>query len=171
MAGGYEYPDLKYRFSLVDIREFEAEEFIGCQVPEERVLALLCRSPDPRQTVRDILITWESFPHKRWRTLLEQLMIISRLRRLERVVTEEVQLMPLPIELILENEVFQEWAEKGFQKGRGEGKAEALSNVLNHRFGSVPSWAESKIRGADPATIDRWIIQALDSRTLEETLS
>lgn len=178
MIGGFAYTALHYTYSLHDIREIDPEVFLNSPLPTERVLAVLCRNPNPLETVRAILKSWSGAPKNEWADLNQKLMLISGLRDLEQAVTEEARKMPLTIDIIKNNKVVQEWMRKGhaegFERGREEGREEGQLTVLRRqierKFGRVPRWAENRLKSATLAQIDDWSLRILDAPTLKDML-
>jgi len=60
---------------------------------------------------------------------------------------------------------------EGKAEGRAEGKAEILLRQLEARFGRLAPDAVNRVLTAAPPDLDRWAVQVLDARTIEEVLS
>lgn len=56
---------------------------------------------------------------------------------------------------------------EGEIKGEIKGKIESLKRLLARRFGSIPDWAEERIKKADGDQLDLWLDAVLDSSSLE----
>ncbi len=67
---------------------------------------------------------------------------------------------------------FDKWSNellrKGEQKGRQEGKAEVLLHQLTHRFGPLGEATTDLVRKANSAELERWCINFVDARTLDD---
>ncbi len=65
--------------------------------------------------------------------------------------------------------------EEGKELGREEGKKlgieQVLRSLLVRRFGALPAEADARLRTADAATIERWSLQLLDARRLEDVFA
>lgn len=173
MPGGIEEPGLEYHFLLYDIRELDGELFLASPDPAERVLGLLCRNPDPDETIRRILLSWKHLGANEVGDLGEKLVILSGLRGLRTRVKEAIRTMAVDLDrLIRENEWFQEWKKEGLAEGRAEGRAQGraegraegkaqgaaqmLRRRLERRFGQLPEWANKKITSATFEDLERW---------------
>lgn len=64
-------------------------------------------------------------------------------------------------------EARQEGIQIGISKGRQEGEVALLMRQLQRRFGSLPSWAEEKMRAANTSALETWGDRILDAKTLE----
>jgi hypothetical protein len=64
---------------------------------------------------------------------LEQLLILAGLRKLARTVVEEIETMPIQIDL-MENEVIADF----YKRGRQEGELAVLRGIIEKRFGPLP---------------------------------
>lgn len=58
--------------------------------------------------------------------------------------------------------------EEGMQKGRAEGAAVLLCDLLLRKFGSVPEWASDRIAQADAVVLEQWALNVLDAQAVEE---
>jgi predicted transposase YdaD len=125
---------------------------------------------------------------------LQQLLVLAGLRkRLATLVRNEVQKMPLVIN-ILENEVLgpvfregykkgeqkgfeegwqegrEEGREEGRQEGRQEGELTILRRFMEKRFGPLPGWAEERLAGLSTEELDALSNRLLEAGSLEELL-
>ena len=55
-------PKCDYNFEVLDMRDIPAEIFLDSPNDAERVLALLCQSAVPRETIRRVLASWKHLP-------------------------------------------------------------------------------------------------------------
>jgi predicted transposase/invertase (TIGR01784 family) len=60
---------------------------------------------------------------------------------------------------------------EGEAKGRKEGRAETLLNLLERKFGAVPSASVERIEHASIDELDRWALRVLDATSLDEVLA
>ncbi|MBF0098847.1 MAG: DUF4351 domain-containing protein [Magnetococcales bacterium] len=171
---GIEEDRLSFRYDVVDIRDIDCQELMASPLLEENILAILCRMADERGTIQELLYRISELPDKARADALTKLVILSRLRRLETVVKKEAEKMALTFN-VMENDVlrplFLQERMDGEQKGRQEGKADALIRQLQHRFGDLPPWSSQKIADADLATLEKWSLRILDAPTLESVLA
>ena len=56
----------------------------------------------------------------------------------------------------------------GREEGRKEGEAVLLRRLLLRRFGAVPPWAETRLKGATTEQLEAWGERILDAATLDE---
>ena len=61
----------------------------------------------------------------------------------------------------------EEGREKGRVEGRTEGMAALLTQQLRAKFGLVPRWAQTRLKGAKPTQIERWATKLITADTLE----
>jgi predicted transposase/invertase (TIGR01784 family) len=170
--------DLSYRYYLIDIRELSEDVFLLSNSAAERALALLTRVSDARNTIRRILASWTGKPNKEKADLEVKLVILSGLRKLEKIVREEIQRMPITIDL-MENDVIREWIEGGIQKGIEQGlqqgtergQSALLAKQLTRRFGALPAEYELRLQSAHSEQLEKWALRLLDASTLAQVFS
>ena len=73
-------------------------------------------------------------------------------------------------EILEESSTYQYLINKGRERGLDEGLRKALTKQLKLRFGAIPSPARAKLRVATRETMDRWLGQVLDAKTVEDAL-
>ena len=169
---------VSYRYELTDIRDIDEEVFLTSESAPDRVLAVLSRMRNARVTIRRILASWADASWDERENVIQKLMVLSGLRRLDGIVAEEVQNMPIMID-VMENETIRGWIERGLAQGRREGidqgidlgRASLLGKLLTKRFGKLPLWAEEKLRLADSDQQERWAMRIIIAVTLEEVFS
>lgn len=169
MKGQLDHPQLKFHYRIIDIREFDAESLLESDSPADNLLALLCRGGATRAAVRHILRKLRRLPRREQVDRLIQLLILSGLRRVIPVVQEEMQRMPITIDL-MENEFFREAFTNVELKGRQKGRSELLHSLLAQRFGKLPKWASVQLTTADAATLEQWGLRLLQADKLEDVL-
>jgi predicted transposase YdaD len=177
MKGRLDHPRLRFSYRVIDIREFDAEPLLESDSPADNLLALLCRNGASRTAVRRILRKLRRLPQREQADRLVQLFIISGLRRVEPIVRQEAQRMPITVDL-MENEFFrdaiinakQEGKREGKQEGKQEGGSAILRMQLAQRFGKLPKWALTQLATADAATLEQWGLRLLSADKLEDVL-
>jgi predicted transposase YdaD len=185
IPSGIDHENLQFRYRVVDIREMDGEVMLGSDSLEDNLLAILCRLADTREALRRILRRVAALSPERRQDALAQLLILSGLRQLTRAVREEMQAMPITLDIEEnsflkelyeqakregEQEGRQEGRQQGRQEGRTEGERLILRRQLERRFGPLPSWALGRIEKADPTQLEAWGLLLLDAHTLEEAL-
>lgn len=56
----------------------------------------------------------------------------------------------------------------GKQQGEQQGKLMMLRNLLEKRFGSLPSWVNSRLEQATAQELEQWSLQLFDAIGLED---
>ncbi|MBI1789650.1 MAG: DUF4351 domain-containing protein [Acidobacteria bacterium] len=177
---------LSFRYEVIDIRQFSAEALLNSHSIADNLLAILCRTSDARATVRGILERVAAQPEVVRRDWLANLLVLSKLRRLQELVSEESRSMPVTIDLsdIREfREAFAKVQTQGWEKGKAQGLVEGklegklegevalLRRLLERRFGSLPGWVIERLQSASTDTLEEWGVRVLNAQTLEEVLS
>ena len=163
MANGIKRGRLTYGFDIVDLQQVAANTFLESAGDNERMLAALCHSDDPRATIRTILASWKHLSAKDIRDKLANLSVLSQLRKHDTIVKEESAIMPIEID-IREN-AFVKWGEE-MGEARGEGKL--LTKILERRFGPIPEDVRVRISTANAETIETWAENLESARTLTD---
>ena len=177
MPARLEYPTLAFQYELIDIRTLDGATLLTSPSLEDNLLALLCRLPNPRGAIQHLLARIASLVGTARADALAKLVILAGLRRLHPLVREEMQQMPITIN-IQENpflqEIFEEGKQEGRQAGRQEGRQEEaavlLGRLLERRFGPLPPWAQQLLAAADIASLETWGLRLLEATSLEEVL-
>ncbi len=179
MVARIEEDFLSYGYRLTDIREIDEEVFLRSESAADRVLAVLAKMRNERVTIRRILASWAGAPRRERADLIKNLVVLSGLRRLNKIVVEEVHNMPITIDL-MENSTIREWIESGLEQGRqlgrqqgleqgiDQGQASLLSMLLSKRFGPLPPETEKKLQSAHSDQLERWALRLIDAATLDE---
>lgn len=184
-----EESNLSFRYTVRDIREIDCQHMLASPSVEENLLAILCRLPDSRETIRRLLARIAALPAKARGDALEKLAILADLRRLDLVMRKEIAEMPITVSVdILENavlsDIFAQGKRKGVEEGelrgelRGEqrgallgarqGEAKLLLRQLQRRFGALPDEIAAKVQRADLELLEKWGDHVLDAATLDE---
>jgi predicted transposase/invertase (TIGR01784 family) len=61
-----------------------------------------------------------------------------------------------------------EWTRQWKEEGRQEGEAALLERLLLRRYGTLPNWAEERLKTATLEEVERWAERLLDAESLEE---
>jgi predicted transposase YdaD len=174
MKGEIRHRNLTFRYDVIDIRQFDAEPLLSSDSPADNLLALLCRNGTDRKAVRRIISQLGRLPEKERIDRLTQLLILSGLRKAERLIIEEAEPMSLQINL-MENDVIREFVLKhgreSEERGAKRGHAKMLRLQLEQQFGKLPKWALKLIDEANVGTLEDWGLKLLDAERLEDVLS
>ena len=162
MPSEFDQDSLTYSYEILCMKDIEAGEFLSSDSDDERILAVLCASEDPRATIRQILGSWKHLPAKELSERIEDLQVLSQLRNRDTMVIEESKAMPIEID-ITQNAMFK-WGET---QGEARGEAKALTRLLQDRFGTLPDSFRTRIENADVELLDRWLSRVYRAATLE----
>lgn len=171
---------LRFSCDVIDIREIDGQPLIESDSLADNLFAILCKVDDLIEVSHRIIEKIATLPGKAARNELAKLLVLSKLRGLQKIVVEEVKkamelsvedLMDIPFveEAFLKGE--KEGEEKGKEKGKKEGMEEMLSRMLEVRFGPLPEWAKAKIASAEIGTLENWGLRLLNASSLEEALA
>jgi hypothetical protein len=166
---------LRFRYRLVDMREFEAEKLLASESISDNMMAILCRLQDRRDVVRRILARIDRIEGGRREDMLARLLVLSGLRGMEPVVLKESSVMALVIDP-MKNSVLRKWYEEAFAKGHTEGHIAghtaghiaAIRKVLERRFGPLPGWVLERLASATSDQQERWLMRVLDAASLDD---
>jgi len=162
-------PDFFYRYTLVDIRELDANVLMASSRIEDNVLAVLTRLQNQAATVRQILERIANLEQPQRRNALAQLLVISELRDLADLVQEETRKMPI-LDDIMDHSVLgpvlRQGREEGLKEGLKEGREDMGRRIsrrsIARRFGTVPVWVEARL-----ASLSADELEALNDRLPE----
>lgn len=183
MSPRFQTPAMDFCYELVDIREFDGAMLLDSEDLGDCMLALLTRS-DKEAVGRRVWPEIEKMPPSQREDAISLFLLISGLRGLEDWVLERVRtLMPLSIDVILNNKVLgpafrrhieegeQKGVEKGLKQGRQEGEVLMLRRFLESRFGPLPAQHALHLKGASEERLSSIADRALTAATLEEVFS
>jgi predicted transposase YdaD len=157
-------PDFLFRYTLVDIRDLDANLLLATPRIEDNVLAILTRLQNQAAAVRQILERIADLEPRQRRNALAQLLVISELRDLANLVQEETRKMPI-LDDIMDHDVLGPVLRRGREEGRREAE-EAVRRIsrrwLERRFGIVPNWVDARL-----AALSASELEALNDRLPE----
>src|SRR5450432_632892 len=96
----------KFDYSILNMQDVPARVFLNPPRSAERVLAVVSKSANPRETIRRILASWKSLPENEMRENINRLRTLSQLRKQEIMTVEEVERMPFDLD-ITESEIYK----------------------------------------------------------------
>jgi hypothetical protein len=169
---------LTFRFQILNLAEVPAQAFLDSPSDAERMLAMLCATENPRETIRQILASWKHLHGKPLRELLDRMTVLSQLRKYDRMIREEVERMPFEID-ITENAFYidgkadgiEEGAAEGEARGEARGEAKTLLRFLEQRFGPVPAPIRERVFAAGIEDLDRWVDAMPTAASLDEVFA
>jgi hypothetical protein len=160
-------PYLQYSYAVIDARDIDAAALLEGGGVGESMFAILCKMDDPRHVISEILQRISALPVGNQKEALAQLLVLSGLRGLKAVVREEVTRMPLSFD-IHENEFLEEVFQEGKEKGRLESAQQLLLELLETKFGPIPSATKVRITEAAFEDIQVWQRRVLASDSLDK---
>jgi len=112
-------------FVLKDIHDFSTEKTLNSDIPEEIILSILTdySKADVSEVVRRIIekLQQATKNETQLRRSIEQLLILSRLRKLDKETEKQVRAMPITYDIK---------TDRLYKKGRKEGKQEGISSII-----------------------------------------
>jgi len=174
---------LVFRFKRFDIREvITKQQMLGSDRYGDYVFAILTEGGNNRETLCEVLDRIMLLPVEQWRDTMGKLIVLAGLRKLDVVLVEDMEKMPILIDPA-ENVILKSILDQGHRKGLIEGKAQgviegkvegiregrvsSLRAILSKRFGSVPVWADRWMESAGTDQIAGWTTRAIDAPTIE----
>jgi predicted transposase YdaD len=170
MASELRGPDVLFRYRAIDVRTLDGDELLESEDIGDNVIAILAGLRDRKLAVQKILKRVIELPIADRRLALEQLMILAGLRKLARTVVEEIETMPIQIDL-MENEVIADFYKRGRQEGRHEGELAVLRGMIEKRFGPLPERAVARLTECSMPELEELGLRLLDVKTLEDLLA
>ncbi len=175
MSAALHIGEIKVRYKLIDIREFNALELLASGRPGDCALALLANGGV--EHMRQIIGQACQLPEPERRRVLARMAVLSGLRGASERFRIEVKAMGVNIDFE-ENVILKEIYDTGFEKGREEGierglergMVKILRRQVEERFGPLPDWASARIQGASPIEIEQWASRVITAPTLEAAL-
>ncbi|MBF0486693.1 MAG: hypothetical protein HQK98_00895 [Nitrospirae bacterium] len=116
MENQLEGEGVKYSYKLIDIREIDCRQLLESDIPEDIVLAILCKMENVDATIRKILDKLSVLPLKEREGYIRKLLYLSDLRKLYPKVKMEVNKMPITID-VKNSDIYQEGKEAGLLEG------------------------------------------------------
>jgi hypothetical protein len=179
MANHLDLGEIEVKYTLVDIREFDAEMLLRSGNPGDLALALL--AGNGMEKWGEIMERCVALPEPDRKRVMAGLRPMPERFRMELEtmrISNDIEKHPILGSLFKElrvkstQEGREEGLEQGLAKGKAEGEAEARIRLLNAqleaKFGKpLPRWASKRIQDAKPRQHDKWLIQLLKADTLE----
>lgn len=145
MPNRFEWPAGVAHYTLIDMRELDAQAFLDSNEPSDNVLGVLARLRDRRAAVHGILEKIAALGLADREFFYRALLILAGLRPgTAQVIEEEVTQMPLSID-IREHEVLGPMYDRAVAEGEHKGQLVLLRQLIEQRLGSVPEWVEQKL--------------------------
>ncbi|NOT64414.1 MAG: Rpn family recombination-promoting nuclease/putative transposase, partial [Acidobacteria bacterium] len=161
---------LRFSYNVIYLRELDGRPLLDSDSIADNLLAILCDIDDVITASRRIIEKLLALPEKQAIDEALKLIILSKLRGAEKIVTEEVNkrmkitreyLIDIPLigDLMLSGE---EQAEtRGEKKGEKKEAQKMLTKMLEARYGALPAWAKKQLAAADLRKLEHWSLQLL----------
>lgn len=162
---------LTCRYTVVDIRNFEAEKLLQSKHPADAVLAILGRYDNRRETVRRILERVAKMEGSARKVAFSKLMILAGIRQLAEVVEQEAKKMPLHYD-IMDHSVIGPAIRKGLIQGKAEGKVEGAASFaerqLTARFGPLSPKTKKSLAELTLPELEDLAVKILTAKSITE---
>ena len=159
---------LEHRFEVIVLKQIPKEKFIHSNVPEEVVLAILCDfgEDNPEDVVKQILAHLHKICRKsvRLKKYQKQLLILSRLRKMELIVQTQVEAMTIHYDIETDGLYLQ-----GIEEGIEEGAA-IKERAFVQTLWSLQEFSLERIALMSGATLER-VTQVILAHLQAEGLS
>ena len=162
---------LQFQYSIVDIGSLNAEDLWNSPSIGDVILSILCRQPDPRVRIGQILERFRRLEPELRERAVRLLLILSYKRDLSKIVIEGVKTMAFTLSIDddkLLRRLYNEGMEKGMEKGRNEGETHLLRLLLEQKFGPLSLATEQTLQRASQPELDRWGIRILSASSIDE---
>jgi len=173
MENGLRGQDLSFQYGLIDMRTLDGDRLLESEEIGDNVIAILARLRDDKEAVHRIVERIAGLAMTERETALAQLMILAGLRHLAGTVEQEIQNMPIDLD-IRDHEVLGPLIIKAEQKGRQEGlqagELTVLRRQIEKRFGALPHWAGEKLASMSTSELEDLSERVLDAGSVDELL-
>ncbi len=179
MKSAIDLGGIQISYRLIDIREFDADKLIASDRPGDYTLAMLAGGGVEK--LREIVKRVMQLPPPQRQRVLTQMAILSGLRAASGRLKMEVNSMAHG--LTIDENVFlrdirdaalargrEEGKLEGKLEGRAEGMMQVLRGQMRSKFGSLPRWADARLKSATAAQAETWAQKLLTADTLEGVL-
>jgi predicted transposase YdaD len=179
MPSELDTPDLTCRYTIIDIRHWDAETLLASHSPADAVLSILGRYADRLETVRRILERIAKMRGSARKIAFSKLMILAGIRKLDEVVEQEAKQMPI-LNDIMDHGVIGPAIRQGRKEGRAEGKLEGkiegkiegmaalAQRQLAARFGPLSPATKKRLAKLTLPELEDLAIRLLTAKSIAE---
>ncbi len=175
MPSALEGPNHVCRYTIVDIRKFDAEMLLESPFTADTVIAILARYSERPETIRRILARIAKLEKGYRSSAFSKLMILAGIRELEDVVRKEARHMPI-LNDIMDHKVIGPAIREGLEQGRKEGREEGRESeamaytrrLINERFGPLPPAAEDRLSKLSTTELEDLGVRLLKATSLAD---
>jgi hypothetical protein len=168
MPDRYTTPVLDFRYSIVNLREFDAESLLESPDWVDNVLAILAKG-SPERVLAIVLPRIHAMRGEEQELAAGALTLLSGILGMEEILNE--RLREIGMIDVMENKILGPAILKGLEQGRQEGRQNLFRDLLTSKFGPLPEWASSRIASGSDTDFERWTKRILQSDSLEDTLN
>jgi predicted transposase YdaD len=179
MPSELDTPGLICRYTMIDIRHWNAETLLESNHPADAVLSILGRYTDRLETVRRILECIAKMKGSSRKIAFSKLMILAGIRQLADVVEQEAKHMPI-LNDIMDHSVIGPAIRQGRRQGRAEGIAEGklegkieeaaglAQRMLAARFGALSPTTKKRLAKLTLPELEDLAIRLLTAKSIAE---
>ncbi len=174
MATEFREGRMTHEYEIIDFRKLDAQPFLDSPDVGDNVVAVLGRLRDQRAAVAKIIARIGRLQGSEREAAVAQLCILAGLRGLEETVKEEVERMPIVVDL-MKNKVYAESYRRAVSEAKSEGEVEGERNLLRHliatRFGQIPQWVDERLDRTTGDELKNLSQRLFDAHSLNELLA
>ena len=163
MSSALEGPNHICRYTIIDIRGFDADILLKSPFATDNILAILASQRDRPETIRRILRRIAKLEVGARDAAFSKLMILAGLRKLGDSIRSEVKQMPI-LDDIMDHDVIG----PAIREGRLQGELAVLRRLIAKRFGSVPSAVDERLLKLPIAELEDFSDKIIDAKTIDE---
>ena len=168
-------PCLTCHYTVIDIREWDAEALLEGAHPADAILAILGRHSDRPETIRRILQRIAKMEVHERNIAFSKLTILAGMRNLAGVVEQEAKRMPIHYD-IRDHETIgpvirrerAEGEKSGEAKGRREEAISLLQRLIATRFGSISTTAKRRLAKLTLPELEDLAVRVLTAKGLSD---
>jgi hypothetical protein len=147
-------------YTLLDIRDIDADMFLASGRPADLPLAMLARGGPER--LADSLRQAVKLAAAERDNVLSELAQLCGLRQLQQPLIMEIKTMLSPTDIFRQIPQVQDMVRKGQTK--------ILRGQIKAKFHTLPKWADERLESASSVQVQRWSKKILTADTLEGVL-
>lgn len=139
----FEIPGMRHEFEVIRLWEQPTEPFL--EATGLLPLAVLTKTPDKAQTLRQVAAKVDAIPEKRVQSNVAASAGILAGLILEKGFINQVLRREIMKQSVIYQEILQEGEQKGRQEGRQEGERSLILRLLSRRVGFLSSEVRSQV--------------------------
>jgi predicted transposase/invertase (TIGR01784 family) len=140
----FEIPGMRHEFEVIRLWEQPTEPFL--EATGLLPLAVLTKTPDKAQTLRQVAAKVDAIAEKRVQSNVAASAGILAGLILEKGFINQVLRREIMQQSVIYQEILQEGEQKGRQEGRQEGELTFALRLISHRFGTIAPETEVQIK-------------------------